>query len=138
VSDDLPHTRTDEHKSDSGTDTAVRETRDSRASERLDVVFDLLRSAPRRYLLYYLYEMGADWTTYTEAATAVANYEAATGDVTTAPSRETIRQQLHHVHLPRLEAAGVVECDPRQEYVRFNGHDELGVWLQVARAAELE
>ena len=119
-----------EEESDHGEspDTAVHTTRNAAVTEEIGLVFDLLQSPRRRYLRYDLDRMEGDGTTY----------EAAGDDVAGAPSRVSVRRDLHHVQFPRLEAADVVECDQRQEYVRYDGHDALEEWLGEPKQVELD
>lgn len=138
MADDNTEPNEDEGNCGSGHDTAVERTRDGASTDRLDEWFDVLRSSQRRYLLYYLYDLDDPVTTYDDATAAVANYEAAGTDADATPTREAIRRALHHVHLPRLETAGVLECDPRQGSIRFHGDAELGVWVRATREAELD
>lgn len=80
----------------------------------LDEVFELLASRRRRYALYYL--RGRQESVHRdEMARHVAAREAGVSpdDVDdAAPSH--VAASLHHVHLPRLRDAGLVEYDPRQ------------------------
>lgn len=133
--DDTPEANGSGSSSGEGTEPTDRRSRGPDAADELDLVFDLLQAERRRYLLYYLFEMEDDGTTYDAAAAAVAEYEAITD---AAPSLEAVRRDLYHVQLPRLDAAGVVECDDRQQYVRFCGHDALEQWVEAARQAELD
>lgn len=138
MSDEISDSNEEESDHRESPNTAVHATRNAAATEELGLVFDLLQSPRRRYLLYYLDRMQGDGTTYDTAAAAVANYEAVGDDTAGAPSRESVRRDLHHVQFPRLEAADVVECDQRQEYVRFYGHDALEEWLEDTKRAELD
>ena len=135
MADDTPEANGSGSGSEEGTDSTDDRSRGPTAASELDLVFDLLQAERRRYLLYYLYEMEGDGTTYDAAAAAVAEYEA---DGDAAPSLEAIRRDLYHVQLPRLDDAGVVERDDRQEYVRFRGHDALEQWVDAAKRAELD
>ena len=50
----------------------------------------------------------------------------ADGEAFTPDEYETLVYELHHVHLPELEAAGLVEFDPRTDLVtRGRRFDEL-------------
>lgn len=41
--------------------------------------------------------------------------------------------QLHHVHLPKLARASVVEFDPSRGLVQYHGSDDLERWLGIIR-----
>ena len=42
-----------------------------------------------------------------------------------APARRNLRCRLHHVHLPMLDDAGLLEYDARTKHVRVGGRDEM-------------
>lgn len=81
-------------------------------SAEVDATFEVLSAAERRHALYYLREHEA--ATLDELATVVAGWLRAREDeagVATPEDRERVRAELHHVHLPRLAAAGIVCYD---------------------------
>lgn len=41
--------------------------------------------------------------------------------------------QLHHVHLPKLARASVIEFDPERGLVQYDGSDDLERWLGIIR-----
>ncbi|MFP8954166.1 hypothetical protein ACLI4Z_14530 [Natrialbaceae archaeon A-arb3/5] len=107
----------------------------------LDLVFDILSNRRRRYVLYYLYEQ----------PDGVATVEEVTNNVTTLERRSTepnsvahpkaqtgqIRTELQHIHLPKLEDAGVLEHDQRSETVRYWTQPSLEEWLEHAHHKEV-
>lgn len=107
-----------------------------RASERLDEIFDVLRSGRRRRLLYYLQDMEGTETTLERAVRAVDAFDFSIATRVDLPRRQAIRLSLAHDHLPRLDAAGVLEYDHRSGNVRYEGHEELDRWLDHARELE--
>lgn len=110
--------------------------RDSTVTESLSTVFGLLGDSRRRYLLYYLSTRDGDVAELPAAANAVARYEAAETD--DAASREEVKIELHHDHLPRLSKAEVLDYDERQGTIRFTGHPLLEAWVETVRDEELE
>lgn len=113
-------------------------TRDSRRTEQLDTVFDLLRVARRRYLLYYLHGMEGTRTTEEEAVDAVCAFERGGTEADESVSRQSVRVDLAHAHLPKLSAMGVVDHDPREAVIELNGYPPLEEWLDWARYLELD
>lgn len=116
----------------------IQATRDSQVTAEFDAVFDLLRVARRRYLLYYLFGMEDVVTTFEEAVEAVRAYEGAGTESDELPSRKSIRVDLFHSQFPRLEDAGIIEFDQRDGMVRFHGSVPLEEWLEHAKYLELE
>lgn len=47
--------------------------------------------------------------------------------------RKRLDLQLHHVHLPKLARASVVEFDPERGIVQYHGSDDLERWLGIIR-----
>lgn len=41
------------------------------------------------------------------------------------PSRDGVEIALHHIHIPKLADAGILEYDARHRTVRYRGHDRL-------------
>lgn len=83
----------------------------------VDGVLDCLSDPRRRRALAVLDEEGP--MTRAELAHEVATEE--TGG-TSSDSFEDVLVGLHHVDLPKLEDAGLVECDPDAETVEYVGH----------------
>jgi len=86
---------------------------------------DLLTSERRRTLLDHLVD---DARTHSlgSLATAVAGTER---DADGQPPTEQVRISLHHAHLPKLEAAGVVDYDSQERTVEYLGSPRLEQWL---------
>jgi hypothetical protein len=105
---------------------------DSVVTTRLDIVFDLLRNARRRALLYFLYESDEQVVAMDDAVVAVAE-RTRTG---TAPDEAVVRTDLHHSQMPRLEEAGVLEYDARQGDIRIWDYAPLLEWLAYAQRYE--
>ncbi|WP_224332585.1 DUF7344 domain-containing protein [Haloprofundus halobius] len=102
----------------------------------LDTIFDLLRVARVRYALYYLYGMNGDVTRTEDVVEAVREYEAAGTETDEPPTREQVSVDVHHSKLPRLDEAGLVDYDVRQNEIRFYRSASLEEWLEHARHME--
>ncbi|ARS90872.1 DUF7344 domain-containing protein [Natrarchaeobaculum aegyptiacum] len=120
----------------------------------LDLVFDLLSNRRRRYALYLLYDQPDGVATIDEVtdhvtcletrelgtgAGAGAGTETGTGHTgeTTADRKREIQVELQHVHLPKLEDAGILEIDHRSETLRYWTQPTLEEWLEHAQHKEL-
>ncbi len=95
----------------------------------LDEIFDVLVSSRRRAVLYELHGRSEPMT--------LPDLVAAVRAIEAAQSRKQVAVALDHVHLPKLQQAGLVEYDryektvqlnriPRQfeRYLRFAAEDE--------------
>jgi len=84
-----------------------------------DDVFDLLSSARRRYILYYLRQEGGE-ATINELAAQIAVWE---NDVPpeelTSQDEKRVYVSLYQTHIPKLSEQGVVEYDSDTGTVRL-------------------
>lgn len=101
----------------------------------LDVVFDVLANQRRRFVLYHLHDSTDGIATIDEIAAYVASLEES--DAEPAEHRLHVVTSLQHMHLPKLEDAGVVEYDQRSETVRYWRQPSLEEWLEHAFHKEL-
>jgi len=103
----------------------------SSGEERLtqDLVFDILSSARRRYVLYLLKTEGR--MELTELAEHVAARENDTSvEELTRQQRKRVYVSLYQTHIPKLEDAGFVEYDQDSGYVSLRGRaDEIDQYL---------
>ena len=84
--------------------------------------FELLSRRPRRELLYWLYRRDDRSAPLDVLADALAERDVGIpGD---------LRVALHHVHLPKLDDADVVDYDADQRTVRYRGDPLLGDLLE--------
>lgn len=108
------------------TDPAAEPT----TASQFETMFSLLSSRRRRYLLYSLVDMEGS---VVERSQLVAWLAAAEHGLDADDSLETqIETDLHHNQLPRLEAAGIVDYDPRQGTIRYDGLPFSAEWLEHA------
>jgi DNA-binding transcriptional ArsR family regulator len=136
----------------------MRETKGERAgvtasiTPSLDCLFDLLSESRRRYALYHLNDQPDGVATIEDLTENVIALEEATetgdanGDrtaseapaVNSADRRSGVQLELQHVHLPKLEDAGILEHDRRSETVRYWSQPSLEEWLEHAQYKEIE
>jgi len=80
-----------------------------------DVLFQALATTMRRRMLWYV--LANAETTTDELADVLAGWESTTAGVVGPSEREEIRIELHHVHLPLLVAADLIEYDSEAETI---------------------
>lgn len=86
-----------------------------------DVVFELLSSPRRRYILYYLRKENGQ-VELTSLAEQVAAWENETDvDKITEQERKRVYVSLYQTHIPRLDEAGVIEYDRDSGMVSLAG-----------------
>lgn len=132
----MAKTNKDETGHDSATDHTTVVRRGAYVADELDVAFDLLGVARRRYLLYYLSDRSDGRATIEEAIEGVRDLADGQSGSTNPPPRQTVRLELIHSHLPRLEAKGVVDWDPRHGDVNLQLTKPLEEFLEWARVLE--
>lgn len=103
-----------------------------------DDVHDLISSRRRRYVLYclYLYETP---TTVPEVADRITAWDSGrTGEIPP-EKRSDVYLSLHHAHLPKLDAAGVVAYHRETERVDLAANAErVRPYLEETATADLE
>ncbi len=95
-----------------------------------DAVLSSLADKRRRVVLTTLSVNGAPMDRLDLAAEVAGKV----GDDDTPATVEDVVLGLHHVHLPKLEAAGLVACDADEGTVAFEGHPALDEEWLVAGA----
>jgi DNA-binding transcriptional ArsR family regulator len=95
-----------------------------------DVVFDLLSSPRRRFVLYYLRQEGAP-VELRELADEVAAWENDMDvEELTSQQRKRVYVSLYQTHIPKLDEAGIIEYDQDSGMVALADRaDELGSYL---------
>lgn len=96
-----------------------------------DDVFDVLSNARRRSVITYLHDAD-DVVELTELVDWIRTREP---DRSEEDHREAVAIALHHVHLPKLAASGVIDYDPRSRTIRYREPPELD--QQVALPEEV-
>lgn len=94
--------------------------RGRRGEESTDQLFDALADERRRVVLDSLFESGTP-VDVGRLARRVAARERRGGEGDRGPPADAVhrvRVSLHHVHLPKLDDAGLVEYDPDGQAVR--------------------
>lgn len=99
-------------------------------AESADVLFDLLANERRRHLLSALEERGDERVTFEELVDAVTAAE--WPEPGPATHRERVVIDLHHVHLPKLADAGLIELDPVAGTVRYDGSPMVARLLEIS------
>jgi len=97
-----------------------------------DTVFDLLSSARRRFVLYYLRD--TDRTVELgELADEVAAWENDTAiDALTSQQRKRVYVSLYQTHIPKLEAEGIIEYNSDSGAVSLAPDaNEMGAFLNA-------
>lgn len=88
---------------------------DSTSTPDVDAVLAALRHPRRRYLLSALAERDSARSLTGLATDVVAREDDEPRENVTTEARERCRIALHHVHLPKLTALGIVDYDPDGE-----------------------
>lgn len=96
------------------TESGEGENRGARA-DSLDAIFQMLAAQRRRYALYVL-SRHAGPITLADLADEVASLEETTS--------ERVATSLHHVHLPKLDDAGVADYDAEARTARLADHSD--------------
>ena len=99
----------------------------TRPTDVIDDVFRTLASERRRAVLYFFHR-SADEVASVED---LVDHVAGRGD-----DPENVAVGLHHVTLPKLGDAGVVEYDARSRTVRYREDPLVETMLEVARRIE--
>lgn len=89
------------------------------------VVHDVLASPIRRAVLRELRSRQSRQATVPSLAAAITDQVPAVTD-------GSLPAVLHHIHLPKLDTAGVVEYDPERTTVRYSGDRTVEKHLEIA------
>lgn len=111
-------------------DCPIDEVLDS--PDEASAVFDLLADHRRRVLLYCLRDPAAESIELDALLPEWADR---------CPGRPDGREpavEAHHLHLPKLDAAGVVDYDRSRRTIRYLGHPFLESCLDCLRELDVE
>lgn len=101
-------------------------------TDRLDEIFSVLSDSRRRYALYFLRSQSGP-VDCRYLANEIARLEAAGDrDAATDETVERIELQLHHKHVPKLEAAGLLAVSSRGDSVALRDTAVLEPFLEEA------
>ena len=114
--------------------TAVRG--EGPGADPTDSLFWLLGNPRRRVVLAHLQRRADETVDVDEVIDAVAARERP--DPGPGTHRERVAIDLHHVHLPKLADAGVIEYDPMERTLRYRGRRGLDLLLAASRAIKDE
>lgn len=103
-----------------------------------DLVFEVLKSPRRRYVLYYLRTHGG-WNDLSDVTEQVAAWE---NDTTvanlTSEQRKRVYISLYQTHLPKLDEAGIVDYDQERGAIALSEHaPQLDDYLGDRQSAPL-
>jgi DNA-binding transcriptional ArsR family regulator len=82
-----------------------------------DRTLQLLADEQRRELLRFLIETDKDVVTVDDLVAAAAGPDPA--------ETQRTRIEIHHVHLPKLDDAGVVDYDPEHGLIRYRSAESI-------------
>lgn len=93
-------------------------------SEDIDRRFALLAQPERRYIIYFLLESETDYASIGDLVNYLQRSDTAQDE------RDAIALALHHDHLPKLAAAGILDFDAVSDTVRYYGDDLVETLLE--------
>lgn len=88
-----------------------------------DDIYELLASARRREIVAFLATRPGDTVHFDDLVAVVVAAECP--DSGPGTHRGRITADVYHVHLPKLDGAGVVSYDPEAETVEYHGSERL-------------
>lgn len=94
----------------------------------VDEALELLADERRRRLLRHLAE--SDGTATVDQLVTVLDADAPSPEAL-GRTRDRLAADLHHVHLPKLHAAGLVEYRHREGTVRYRSNDRIEALLRA-------
>lgn len=102
-----------------------------------DTVFDLLSSARRRYILYYLRREGGS-ASINELAAQIAAWENGVArEELTSQDEKRVYVSLYQTHVPKLEDQGIIEYDSQSGEVTLTDRvREIDRYLTTPREEE--
>lgn len=106
------------------------------APPSIDETLELLADRERRRVLEHLVEKSTDSASIAELREQLG--DGPTGEPGCGSGLDRFELSLHHIHLPMMDAAGIVEYDARSKDLRYRPDDRLETWLERVRAEEPE
>lgn len=101
-----------------------------------DRLRSVLGKSRRRFTLYYL--LSSEYTDIDSLSVQIAAWEQAESVTSVDESeRQRVKISLHHNHLPRLAAQGIIEYDVRSgDIVRSDGFDDVRSTVERLRKTD--
>ena len=98
------------------------------------LTYELLSNRYRRYVLHFFATRSTEVSNRRELATVISEWTAdLDGSSTVSP--EQVEIKLHHVHLPKLADANMLDYDERTGFVRYWGEPTVEKFTARAVAA---
>ncbi|MUW13372.1 hypothetical protein GJ633_00915 [Halorubrum sp. CBA1125] len=101
-----------------------------------DTILELLSSPRRRTLLYNLKGQPTEEIQLDRLVEEVHDIDRSL-PIRDGSPREQIRTELHHIHLPKLQEAGIIRYDAESETVRYTANEGLESCLRYVETVEL-
>ena len=98
-------------------------------SKSTDRTLAALANHHRRASLHYLSEESSDVVSTEDVTEGCLDSERGSTLEDTLPD-EALWNELHHIHLPMLDEAGIVDYDKRSKTLRYRGSDEVEAALR--------
>lgn len=105
-------------------------------STHLDSVFEVLSCRRNRDIIYSLTQINEEVIERSQLVDAIRTIEEKYPGTTGPSTEDRIKTRLHHVHLPLLSEAGIIDYDPRQGTVRYVEISTLEGWLNALQQEE--
>lgn len=99
----------------------------------IDECLHLLSDERRRQVLTHLRHAADETLSFDDLLEAVYEDGPASSDHHPRREREELAIQLHHTHLPKLAAHGLVEFEPRSGVVRYHPDEQVERVLDALR-----
>ena len=95
-----------------------------------DKLLSLLAEECRREIVRHLSRNSTSAVSLDELVSEISNTVADSGEGDS-PTADTLRIELHHKHLPKLDAMGILDYDPRSHTVRYQGSTDVEALLRA-------
>jgi hypothetical protein len=100
----------------------------------LDTTLEILANRDRRAVIEYLRDSPGHTATINELANHLVSRKAE--QATEHPGHDHVQTTLHHIHVPKLVDAGVIDYDARNQEIRYWGSERLEAWHDQIRNRE--
>lgn len=116
ISDDISNGEIGEIKSEGDENTRMAVDTSEIPALAPDTIFELLADCYRRAVFDYLEQTANGRASVSDLAAYVSQHACAGNS----PSQ--VEVHLHHIHLPKIADATLIEYDPERETVQYIGH----------------